>query len=109
MTLAVYGTDYQARICGSDADVVDYRLTVYPRINEDMIINAYRAAQNADPSTYTFYGVCTAACPSAGAVVCNDNVARTCRPRLDPSPAREVPRHARDARSLTPPPPPHPR
>ena len=68
----VYGTDYKGQTCGSDADVKDRPLTVYPRTNEDFLANQAKPS----PLDYTFYGVCVKACPGPLEVVCNYDKAK---------------------------------
>ena len=44
---------------------------IYPRTNEDFILNL----QKTNPLDYTFYGICATSCPGPLAVVCNYDVA----------------------------------
>lgn len=64
--LVVYGTDYKGQTCGVDEPVKDMKYIVYPRTNEDFLVNLTK-----DPSEYTFYGICAASCPAKLDVVCN--------------------------------------
>ena len=66
--LAVYGVDYKGNTCGKDGFP---KYTVYPRLNEDFIINVAKSS----PLDYRFYGICVESCPQQGTVVCNQESA----------------------------------
>lgn len=66
----IFGTDYRGNVCGAEDPVKDRRLTAYPRVNEDFVMNIGRD----DPADYQFYGVCVDSCPGAMDVLCNDEV-----------------------------------
>jgi len=55
-------------VCGLDAKPgADSKFIVYPRVNEDFILNL----QKTNPLDYTFYGICVKSCPPSLFVVCN--------------------------------------
>jgi len=70
-TKVLYGTDYRGETCGFSEDVKDLKLTAYPRLIEDAILNA----QKTDVSDWSFYGVCVAKCPGRLSVLCNQEIA----------------------------------
>lgn len=65
LPVAVYGTDYEGKVCGWDRP--DARYVTYPRVNEDFLANLGKK----NPLDYKFYGVCVEACPGYLDVVCN--------------------------------------
>lgn len=68
----VYGNDYQGNTCGV-GDFKDRKYTVYPRVNEDFLINLGKT----NPLDYKFFGVCVSRCPSQLDVVCKYNTGFT--------------------------------
>ena len=61
-------------VCGvDDALGSSANYIVYPRTNEDFILNL----QKTNPLEYTFYGICATKCPGALDVVCNYGTAGT--------------------------------
>lgn len=78
----IYGTDYRGKVCGYDDGLKDRKLIVYPRTQEDFLINF----AETNPLKYKFYGVCVEKCPVAEevndgfripAIVCNDELVGT--------------------------------
>ena len=68
----LYGTDYQGNVCGvDDALGASAKFIVYPRTNEDFILNL----QKTNPLDFSFYGICAEKCPGPLEVVCNYKVA----------------------------------
>jgi hypothetical protein len=78
-----FGTDYSGNTCGSanlnvaEAERKDHLLkqyAVYPRLAEDMVIQAKKFLANPDPLAISFFGICVEECPASGGWVCTDEV-----------------------------------
>ena len=91
-----FGTDANGMTCGSlnnnmgdkAVNKRDSPFIVYPRIQEDMVRQAKETNLNSltetDLNNLKFYGVCVAACPSAGEWVCHDKALKSStNPTLD--------------------------
>jgi len=67
----VYATDFEGDTCGTNnpdgKDLTSKTRAVYPRLNEDMLVNL----QKTDPRQYSFYAICTEKCPEELDIVCN--------------------------------------
>lgn len=63
----IYGKDYNGDVCGDAANLTELPLTVYPRLDEDLL---EATAAGLEVASIQFFGVCVATCPLAGARVC---------------------------------------
>ncbi|KAH9197150.1 hypothetical protein AeNC1_000862 [Aphanomyces euteiches] len=62
----LYGTDFNGTVCGNGA-VADSKYIFYPRMNEDMQV---QAAKGIQPLSMKFYGLCVNRCPEMGDYIC---------------------------------------
>ena len=78
-----FATDYSGNTCGSAnmniaetsrKDHSSKQYIVYPRLSEDMVMQAEKAL--TDPLSVSFFGICVKDCPASGGWVCKDEVGK---------------------------------
>lgn len=80
------GTDYEGNTCGVAntgtnpsgvvlSDMTTKKRITYPRLIQDILLQQSKGLTVSNPLSFSFFGVCTAACPKVNDIVCTDKQA----------------------------------